>query len=489
MIEELDHEAGRAAQQPIKKEEKTQSQKLIELTSDMTLFYDDQGESYAKMKVDNHYEVWNVESETMELMLIDRYMNAYENKIPSKKGLKEAVQVLKAKARLRGKKEVIHTRIAETDDAAYIDLCNGNWEVIEIKKEGWKVISSPPVYFKRSKTMKTLPKPNRNGKIDHLKPFVNFSDKSDFKLIIAWLLSTLKENSPFPILILQGEQGSAKSTTANILRSIIDPSSLPLRTFPNDEMTLAIASSNTWILAYDNLSGLSNKMSDALCKMSTGGGITTRTLYTTNEETVLKIKRPCILNGIDDIGQRPDLLERSIVLTLPSIKAEKRTDEKTFWKDFKDQHANILGALCDVVSGTLRELPYTKLKSKPRMADFALWITAAEKSLDWESDSFIEIYKANMSKAIDLGLELDPIAVAVQELMSERNEWIATTTETLNQLKSHAEKEVIISPSWPTPNKLKDRLRRIAPSLRTKGIEYVELPRSSKGGMIKINKF
>jgi len=167
--------------------------------------------------------------------------------------------------------------------------------------------------------MQPLPTPQEGGNIEDLKPFINYKDETDYKLIVAWLLSTFKEGSPFPILTIQGTHGASKSTSTKVLRGLIDPSSLPLRALPNDERDLAIAAKNTWILAFDNLSGLSGAMSDALAKMSTGGGLATRKLYSNDDEAVFNIMRPSILNGIDDIAQRQDLLDRSIVINLPTI--------------------------------------------------------------------------------------------------------------------------------------------------------------------------
>lgn len=472
---ELDHEAGQALQNSEEKEEKkTQSQIIIGLTSDMVFVHDEQGEAYAKLKNGDHYELWAVKSKKMTLILMDRYMNQFEDRVPSENSLREAISALEAKAILRGEKVTIHTRIAETDNAIYIDLCNDKWEVVEIKKDGWKITSEPPVHFKRSDIMQPLPKPIKNGKIEDLKPFINYGNENEYKLIISWLLSTLKENNPFPLLTIQGEQGSAKSTTTKVLRALIDPSSLPLRALPNDEQTLAISANNTWILAYDNLSGLSVPMSDSLCKMSTGGGLSVRELYTTREESVFNIMRPTILNGIDDIAQRPDLLDRSIVINLPSITEENRKDEKTFWKEFEDKKSSILGALCDVVSSGLNQLPHTTLEKRPRMADFAIWVTACEKSLGWHDGEFMEIYNGNRDKAIDQGIESDPFAAAIVEIMKRNSEWIGNASQLVAEAGKYTDDRTRHSKAFPTSRGVRNRLRRINPSLRSKSILYVE---------------
>lgn len=473
---ELDHEAGQALQnEEEQQEKKTQAQIIVGLTSDMIFIHDEQGEAYAKMKNNNHYELWPIKSRKMYLILTDRFMRKFNDRVPSENALREASSALEAKAVLRGKKVSIHTRIAETDEAIYIDLCNDEWQAVEIKKDGWKVISEPPVHFKRSDIMQPLPRPVKDGNIDDLKPFINYGNDNEYKLIIAWLLSTLKENNPFPLLTIQGEQGSAKSTTTKAIRALIDPSSLPLRALPQDEQTLAISASNTWILAYDNLSGLSAAMSDSLCKMSTGGGLSVRELYTTREESVFNIMRPTILNGIDDIAQRPDLLDRSIVINLPSISEENRKDEKNFWKNFTEKQASILGGLCDVVSSGLNELPHTTLKKRPRMADFALWITACEKALGWNDGDFMEIYNQNRSKAIDQGIESDPFASAIVQYIKKHGEYEGTPSVLSSKAKNYADESSTRGRAWPSGHSIRNRLRRINPSLRKLGINYIEV--------------
>ncbi|WP_147535653.1 hypothetical protein [Bacillus marasmi] len=457
-------------------EKKTQSQILVGLASDITLFYDEQDNSYARIKVKGHYEVWPIRSSGFRDILTYRYMNLHKNKdkVPGNQALQDALRALDAKARLEGKIEKVHVRIAETVDSIYLDLCNDGWEVVEINKEGWRVTNQYPVYFKRSKIMQPLPKPNVDGNINDLKSFINYNSEDDYKLIIAWLLSTFRENSPFPILTIQGEQGSAKSTTTKVLRSLIDPSALSLRALPSDERDLSIAANNTWILTFDNLSGLNSQMSDALCKVSTGGGLSTRKLFTDDEESVFNIMRPIILNGIDDIAKRQDLLDRSIVINLPSIPEKRRTDEKTFWENFASKKDSILGALCTIVSKTLEVLPHTELGNKPRMADFALWITAAEEALNWDKGEFIRIYQINRDVAIEQGIESDPFACSILELIKRKGKWIGNATQLLAEAAYFTDDRTLRSKSWPTARNVRNRLRRINPALRKMGYLYVE---------------
>jgi hypothetical protein len=49
-------------------------------------------------------------------------------------------------------------------------------------------------------------------------------------------------------------------------------------------------------VALDNLSDIKPWLSDCLCRLSTGGGFSTRTLFENDEETIFNATRPVILN-------------------------------------------------------------------------------------------------------------------------------------------------------------------------------------------------
>ena len=98
-------------------------------------------------------------------------------------------------------------------------------------------------------------------------------------LAVSWLLAILRGRGPYPILALTGEQGTGKSLTADMLRSLLDPHTASLRSLPRDTRDLYVAAINGHVLVFDNLSGVSTEISDALCRLSTGGGFSTRALY------------------------------------------------------------------------------------------------------------------------------------------------------------------------------------------------------------------
>ena len=113
--------------------------------------------------------------------------------------------------------------------------------------------------------------------------------------------------------------GSAKSTAAKTLRRLIDPNASALRSVPKDERDLFIAGSNAACLIYDNLSSIPPWLSDALCRVATGGGFATRALHTDSEEALFEVARPVCLTSVGDVIARSDLADRTIFMALGSI--------------------------------------------------------------------------------------------------------------------------------------------------------------------------
>jgi hypothetical protein len=192
-----------------------------------------------------------------------------------------------------------------------------------------------------------------------LQDFINVSDGDALKLIIAWLLQALRPTGPYPVLLFQGEQGSAKSTAERMVRALVDPSTAPLRTTPRSERDLVIAATNSWCVAFDNISTLQPWLSDAMCRLSTGGGFSARELYTDAEEVLFDATRPMLLNGITDVATRPDLLDRALTVALPPIPEEKRRPEAVLWREFeKARRASWARCLMPSLGRSLRSRVY-----------------------------------------------------------------------------------------------------------------------------------
>src|SRR5262249_46881578 len=79
------------------------------------------------------------------------------------------------------------------------------------------------------------------------------------------------------------------------------------------------------------------ELSDAMCRLSSGGTLAKRVLYTDADEFVISACRPQLLNGIPDtLASRSDLLDRSILLKAPAIANCDRKAEEEFWREFEE---------------------------------------------------------------------------------------------------------------------------------------------------------
>jgi hypothetical protein len=175
--------------------------------------------------------------------------------------------------------------------------------------------------------------------------------------------------------------------------------------------------------------------------------------------------KPVILNGITDVATRPDLLDRALIVGLPPIPEQERRPEAELWREFEQARPAILASLLDAVSGALHSVEDVRLEGMPRMADFAIWATAAEESLGWGTGTFMAACTGNRQEATDSALEADPVAVV--DLMADRYQWTA--------LGKLVDEGVRKTKAWPgAPNALTSKLKRLAPTLRGVGIEYGE---------------
>lgn len=448
----------------------SQSTLLLQLASAAELWHcgDD---AYATVPVGDHFEHWPVRSRRLRTWLSHEYFKAHRCACGSQ-ALADAILSIEGRARFDGSERTAHVRVAEHQGAIYLDLCDMDWRVVKITGTGWSVLPNDavPVRFRRAKAMLTLPDPEPDGTLDDLKQFLNVSSDADFSLVVGWLFGALRPDRPTPVLCINGEQGSAKSTTSRVCRSLVDPNAAPLRCEPREPRDLAIAANNSRVIALDNLSNLPPWLSDALCRLSTGGGFATRMLYENDEEAIFNALRPVLVNGIEEVATRSDLLDRLLRITLPPIPEQKRRTESDMWRDFEAARPKLLGALLSAVSTALRRIDEVRLPSAPRMADFAAWGVAAELSLPWRAGAFMEAYTDNRSEAHELAIETSIVGSATRAFAAQVREWSGTASELLKELNQRRD-DNDAPKGWPSkPHVLSGALRRIAPNLRQVGV-------------------
>jgi hypothetical protein len=230
---------------------------LIKLAQAAQLFHAPDAAGYADIEINGHRETWPIRSKSFKRWLTRRYLEETKG-APNSEAMQSALAVVEAKAQFDAPERAVHVRVAGLDGKLYLDLVDGKWRAVEVDGTGWRVIDYPPVRFRRASGMKPLPAPERGGSIEKLLSFLNVKSEADFVLVVAWALAVLRNCGPYPVLVLTGEQGAAKSTAAAILKALLDPNIAPLRALTREDRDLFIAATNGHVLAFDNVSGLPN---------------------------------------------------------------------------------------------------------------------------------------------------------------------------------------------------------------------------------------
>lgn len=472
----------------------TQIVAMVKADEGVELFHTPGGHdsaAYATIFADGRRQTWSLKSDAFKRWLSRMYYAA-TGRVPGGQALTDAINTLIGTAMYDGPECEVHTRVAPHEGEIWIDLADAEGRAVRVTRNGWRVERGDlRVRFIRRQGMLALPAPVVGGRIEDLRALVNLPEDDQWILAVSWLVGAFRPGHPFTLLNVTGEQGCAKSTLCKMLRSLIDPSKPILRRPPTDDRDLMIASNNSWLVGYDNISSIRNHLSDSLCTLATGGGFATRLLYANDDEQIFDVIRPVIVNGIEDAVTRPDLLDRSINLHLPVIPPEQRRDEDELWAEFNRLRPGIFGALLDAVCMALRCIATVRLPSKPRMADFAMWVTAAESSLPWEPGRFLSAYERNRGESNALALESCPIGPTVLALMSNTSLWEGTATNLLHCLCGVADEQAKNQDGWPrTPKGVAGQLRRIAPNLRANGIyvSYFEPAGHEKRRLIRLER-
>lgn len=379
------------------------------------LFHTPDGEPYMSIRRGGHRETFRIGSNGSRDYVTRLFYDA-RGSAPGGKATQDAINVLTAKAMIDGPEREVFIRVGSHGAAAYYDLGDPTWRAVEVTAAGWRVVEEPPVYFRRAPGMLPLPEPVRGGSLSELRQFVNI-EAEEWPLCAGYLAGMARPTGPYPVLGILGEQGSAKTTFSLVLRNLIDPNTAGLRSAPRDVRDLVIAGKNGWVIAYNNLSGMPDWLSDALARVATGAGFGTRMLHTDGDEALFYVRRPIILNGIGEVASRADLLDRMVLLHLQPIPDERRREEAAFWREFEEARPRLLGSLFDAVATALRRFPEAKLDKLPRMADFARWGHAAEPAFGVAPGAFLEAYNRNRGEANAIAIDASLVAGAVRALV------------------------------------------------------------------------
>lgn len=401
-----------------------------------------------------------------------------------RQAMTEAASVLVGMGRETGEAAEVLIRSAFHDKAYFLDLGEeGNGRAVRVTSNGWSVEDSPPVHFIRPRSMRPIAPPTRGGSIAPLWEIANIPE--EFRVVVvAWLCECLRPETPFPILEISGEEGSAKSTTQRALRLLIDPNASLVDNPPRSEEDLLLSAADALVCSIENVSHLTPSMQDAFCRLATGAGMKRRKLYSDSEVVTLTFKRPVVLNGIAEAATASDMVNRTITVELPKLTGGHK-EETTLWDTFNVRSDGIRGALLDIFAEALQRLPAVTVPKceDDRLPSFMRLGVAVAEAMGAGGDAFLTPYLRTRQEAGARILEGNSVGAAILDWVGAYSVGSYTPKEWMDKLKGDAHSE-----GWPrTPRGMASTFKRLAPALRRQGVDCcAEASRSSRGNLWRI---
>lgn len=452
----------------------------LKCCANMKFHFDQKGRAFAAVPNGQKLIVFLIASKLFKRYIRNHYFKVY-NKALNSNTLKELIDTLEARAFHESHEAETFLRVANTQDKIYVDLCNENYEVVEISAYGWNVPNEPKIFFIRNEGMTFLPKPIEGNLID-LKNALPVND-NNLNKILAWILGAYWGRPPFPILIIQGGQGSGKSTVTEMIRNLVDPSAVPLRGVVSNEQDLVITANSSHMLVMDNVSGISANFCDLACRIATGTGFAKRQLFTDCDEVLLKIANPIKINGIDSIPDRPDLLERSLFVELGDAASNRKT-QRQIWDNFYKLRPKALGAIFTMLSNGLKALPNVYIDSPPRLADFAYLLKAVEEGNGLVCGTLCSTIEQSQNELLQYSIESNSFITALIEYLKINFRYEGTMLDLLQQLTHSPHLEKYQSDGkWPKSATMAGMLiSRFEKYLNKVGISVIRKRSSEKHG-------
>lgn len=405
------------------------------LDSGIELFHNQYKEAYASLTGDGR-EVMKVNSKVFTHWLSHFLWQKYK-KISRSDIIKSIREALEGIAIHEGGLKDLSVRIASYQNAIWYDL--GNKGAVKVDKNGWRVVKKPPILFRRYSHQEFQVLPSKGIKIHNLCKFINLSCESDRLLFLVYVITSFIPGFSHPILVLYGPQGSGKTIPLKLQKSLIDPSVLKTLSLVKSQKEFTQLASHHYFLNFDNISYISNDLSDLLAKACTGDGFSKRKLYTDDDDKIYYIQKVIALNGINLVANKPDLLDRTIIIKLYRIPRNHRKLEKNILDEFEKIKPQLLHSIFDVLSKALKIYPTINIKFLPRMADFARSGCAVTEALGYKSEEFLKAYYSNIGLQNDVAIEASPVGTVILSLMEDCSKWEGTPSELLQKLTNRAE--------------------------------------------------
>lgn len=410
----------------------------------------------------NGKEDVSLRSDKFRSILANRYRKEYGTIAPSSK-MKDCILSHYGKIMEEYEKVKNSNRCDRgADGSIWIDRGDMDDTYFVISKNGLKIKKNASKYFYKHSRKGEIPLPDmKHGDIERIFKYCRVPEDMR-NIFIAYLVSLFIGNIEHPCFVLNGSQGSGKTTVSTFIKALIDPvaDNRP-SAFPKKDADLELMYQDNYLVAFDNAQTLTARLSDKFCMITTGCTDSRRKLFTDNEMIHFDLCQPIIINGIHDIVKREDMLSRSIIvyLTKPTGKDGGAGEKNSLMEEFMNDRAVILGGLFQVLAKALEKYepkPIRKIGDDIRMTSFyeyGYYICEA-----WKKGAGAEFcidYAELLANQLR-DFKKNPDLVGIVEFFLEENdyEWEGTMKSFSDELNEFAALVDVDDKIPPTPNRL-----------------------------------
>jgi hypothetical protein len=431
-------------------------------------------------------------------------------KLPLSTGKTGLRDLLFAEA-FNGAVEPVFGRIGSSGSRYYLNLMNEAGEVVETDADGWRTLHKRDVALRfsdRPFAKPPLPSPARSLEdVNFLQRFrrhvrlpqvIDSTSPQDRGVqteakVLMLVLAQLRRDGSVPHAWINGAKGSAKTRFAKRVKQLVDPDVVLTPPLPDVDALASIVHEQTVIVGDNIGERLTEALMDVLSPLSTGTGFQARTLYTNFDRSVVAVKASVILTAIrDDLGERPDFMERTLTITLDPADPAHRRDELELDAAWAAELPFLLGSILDCLVGAIkwedRVRSYCAGRVMPRLRDAAILAESAARSLGWPEGLCIDALNAAFVDHSERQLlENDVVSGIIRLLDQNGGIFSGTMDELLRALRAvHMDGLALGLPKY--PRGLSAALQNLEGAMRdTLGIQMKRW-HSRDGAMVAISR-
>lgn len=339
-------------------------------------------------------------------------------------------------------------RIQLLEGTLYYDMMlTENNKLVKITKDGWEMIDfkgmvnpeNDEFVFLRNSNQLPQVMPSDTPDIKPMYKYFTLEDDEKTKFMVQDVITMYKPDIQQPIRQHAGPTDAGKSFKTKVTISLVDPGiardghGISTTTPPAEMIRLAHAG---YLLAYDNVSGITKDQNDTLARISTGVNQDTRALFTNDISFAYEsFMRPVVINGISTTGTETDVLNRSALF---EINLKHKDNIKKINKAFEEDKPHMIAAIFDILSKALQyqdEMEEIALPPAVRLRDYAHFGCAVSKAMGNDPEDFLNYYMSTFNERDIIAVENNPIWAPLLKYLEIHGEFKGTPQELLDVLQ------------------------------------------------------